>query len=65
MAIVRNFTSFAVNIVYHNHAIFTSHLLSLLNFLRIFRCLYVSRMKSRAVSMFAHVVNIVNLVGSA
>ena len=64
-AIVRSFTSFAVNIVYYIHAIFTSHFLSFLNVLQVFRCLYVSRMESRAVSMFAHVVNIMNLVGSA
>lgn len=65
-AIARCFTSFPVNIVYCIHAIFTSHfLVCFLNVLQIFRCLYVSRMESRAVSMFAHVVNIMNLVGSA
>lgn len=37
----------------------------LLKFCDIFRCLYVSTMESSAVSMFAHVVNIMNLVGSA
>lgn len=37
----------------------------LLKFCEIFRCLYVSTVESSAVSMFAHVVNIMNLVGSA
>lgn len=69
-AIVRTSTSFAVNIVFNIHAIFTSHLLPLnSNFAEFNICEFfdvsVSRMESRAVSMFAHVVNIMNLVGSA